>query len=166
MIHGDRRRPYCRIFMDWAGWRKRRNVMVNKSIFRASPSAEMREVTHLITVLLVYVIVSEGWSTYCEQVIMQGMTGQLKFLACNKIGRIMQLQTNVDTKAQFTNAQSRVFRWGRGTASTCMFCHFQSFHCNHRSHKINRSRTPVRSLEVREFTSVPADIHMYVTARF
>jgi len=96
--------------MDWAGWRKRRNVMVNKSIFRASPSAEMREVTHLITVLLVYVIVSEGWSTYCEQVIMQGMTGQLKFLACNKIGRIMQLQTNVDTKAQFTNAQSRVFR--------------------------------------------------------
>jgi hypothetical protein len=89
MIHGERRRPYCRIVMDWAGWRKRRNVMVNKSIFRANSPAEMREVTHLITVLLVHVTVSEGWSTYCAQVIMQNMTGQLKFLACNKIGRII-----------------------------------------------------------------------------
>jgi hypothetical protein len=49
----------------------------------------MRKVTYLITVLLVRVTVSVGWSAYCAQVIMQSMTGQLKFLACNKIGRII-----------------------------------------------------------------------------
>jgi len=119
MIHGERRRSYCRIFMDWAGWRKRRNVMVNKSIFRTNSPVEMGKVTHLITVLLVHVTVSEGRSTYCAQVNMQGMTGQLKFLACNKIGSIILMQTNVDTKAPFTTAQSRV-----GTASIWLFCHF------------------------------------------
>jgi hypothetical protein len=38
--------------------------MVNKSIFGANFLAEMRKVTHLITVLVVHVTVSEGWSTY------------------------------------------------------------------------------------------------------
>jgi hypothetical protein len=114
MIHGERRRPYCRLFMDWAGWRKRPNIMVNKSIFRANSQAEMRKVTHLITVLLVHFTVSEGWSIYCAQVIMQSMTGQLKFLACNKIGRIIKMQTYVDTKASFIEEQSRVFLGGGG----------------------------------------------------
>jgi len=90
MIHGERRWPYCRIFMDWAGWRKERNVMVNKSIFRANSLAEMRKVTYLIRVLVVHVRVSEGWSTYGAQVIMQIMTGQLlNFLTCNKVARII-----------------------------------------------------------------------------
>jgi hypothetical protein len=63
------------------GWlEERRNVMLKKSIFRANSPAEMREVTHLITVLLVNVTVSEGWSTYCAQVTMHGMRGQLKVL--------------------------------------------------------------------------------------
>jgi hypothetical protein len=39
--------------------------------------------------LLVLVTISEVWSTDCAQAIMQSMTGQLKFLACNKIGRII-----------------------------------------------------------------------------
>ena len=34
--------------------------MVNKSIFRANSSAEIREVTHLIAALLVDVTVAEG----------------------------------------------------------------------------------------------------------
>jgi hypothetical protein len=57
MIHGERMLPNCRISMDWVGWRKRQNVMVNtrKSIFRRNSPEEMRDVTLLVTVLLVHV---------------------------------------------------------------------------------------------------------------